>query len=192
MARCQWCRSQVLCIVCRVSSPYIFLYTHHAYHPCVYSVMSCLYCLWDILDDLVFRKVHESDASKFAKMCGGCMSSRVWGALWFMISLIFFVAGILIGLAAFKGKGRKIQCSVIHFSLLTCFLLHKVINNNNSKIQVSKWILRNKQAYSILLFTFFPSSSFTATIIVTFIPSPSALTLYILFTLLSYCHHVLF
>ncbi|ORX48027.1 hypothetical protein DM01DRAFT_1326683 [Hesseltinella vesiculosa] len=66
------------------------------------GVMSCLYCLWDILDDLVFRKAYESDASKFAKLCGSCMSSRVWGALWFCISLIFFISGILIGLAAFK------------------------------------------------------------------------------------------
>ncbi|KAF7727894.1 hypothetical protein EC973_006893 [Apophysomyces ossiformis] len=66
------------------------------------GVMSCLYCLWDILDDLVFRKMYESDASKFAKLCGSFMSSRVWGVLWFLISLVFFVAGILIGLAAFK------------------------------------------------------------------------------------------
>lgn len=64
--------------------------------------MSSLYCLWDILDDLVFRKAYESDASKFAKLCGNCMSSRIWGVLWFIISLIFFVSGILIGLAAFK------------------------------------------------------------------------------------------
>lgn len=66
--------------------------------------MSCLYCLWDILDDLVFRKAHESDAAKFAKLCGNCMSSRIWGVLWFFISLVFFIAGILIGLAVFKGK----------------------------------------------------------------------------------------
>ncbi|KAJ2961996.1 hypothetical protein NQZ79_g2755 [Umbelopsis isabellina] len=69
------------------------------------GVMSSLYCLWDILDDLVFRKAYESDASKFAKVCGGgCMSSRAWGVIWFFISLIFLVCGILIGLAAFKGE----------------------------------------------------------------------------------------
>ncbi|KAI8985955.1 peptidase M50B-like-domain-containing protein [Pilobolus umbonatus] len=66
------------------------------------GVMSCLYCLWDILDDLVFRKVHESDASKFAKLCGCGMSSRIWGVFWFIISLVFFISGILVGLAAFK------------------------------------------------------------------------------------------
>ena len=66
------------------------------------GVMSCLYCLWDILDDLVFRKLHESDAAKFAQVCGSCMSSRVWGVFWFLISLVFFIAGILIGLVAFK------------------------------------------------------------------------------------------
>lgn len=65
--------------------------------------MSCLYCLWDILDDLVFRKAYESDATKFAYVCG-CLSSQTWGVIWFLISLIFFAAGILIGLAAFKGN----------------------------------------------------------------------------------------
>lgn len=64
--------------------------------------MSCLYCLWDILDDLVFRKAHESDATRFADVCGG-LSSRGWGIVWFLISLVFFAAGIVIGLIAFKG-----------------------------------------------------------------------------------------
>ncbi|CAM0135299.1 hypothetical protein VKS41_000117 [Umbelopsis sp. WA50703] len=74
------------------------------------GVMSSLYCLWDILDDLVFRKAYESDASKFAKVCGGgCMSSRAWGVIWFFISLIFLVCGILIGLAAFKETQEQQQ-----------------------------------------------------------------------------------
>ncbi|KAI9317536.1 peptidase M50B-like-domain-containing protein [Dichotomocladium elegans] len=64
------------------------------------GVMSSWYCLWDILDDLVFRKAHESDASKFAKLCG--LSSQIWGAIWFFISIIFFAGAILIGLVAFK------------------------------------------------------------------------------------------
>ncbi|CAG8745354.1 17932_t:CDS:2, partial [Cetraspora pellucida] len=42
------------------------------------GVMSCLYSLWDILDDLVFRKVNESDASQFAKLCR-CCPAQVWG-----------------------------------------------------------------------------------------------------------------
>ncbi|KAI8148355.1 peptidase M50B-like-domain-containing protein [Fennellomyces sp. T-0311] len=66
------------------------------------GVMSCLYCLWDILDDLVFRKAYESDASKFAELYGSCMSSRAWGVLWFLISVVFFATGILVGLVAFK------------------------------------------------------------------------------------------
>lgn len=67
-------------------------------------VMSCLYCLWDILDDLVFRKAHESDASRFAQLCEPpCLSSQAWGVLWFLVSLVFFAAGIIIGIVAFKG-----------------------------------------------------------------------------------------
>ena len=33
------------------------------------GVMSCLYSLWDIVEDLIARKVNESDASKYSKLC---------------------------------------------------------------------------------------------------------------------------
>jgi hypothetical protein len=49
---------------------------------------------------VVLRKVNSSDASVFAKRYGG--SSQCWGILWSLISLVFMVAGILAGLAAFK------------------------------------------------------------------------------------------
>lgn len=62
--------------------------------------MSSLYSVWDICDDLILRKVNSSDASVFAKRYGG--SSQCWGVLWSLVSLIFMVAGILAGLAAFK------------------------------------------------------------------------------------------
>ncbi|GES86672.1 hypothetical protein GLOIN_2v1659360 [Rhizophagus clarus] len=65
------------------------------------GVMSCLYSLWDIMDDLVFRKVNESDASKFAKQCK-CCPSQIWGFIWLIISLIFLGIGVLAGLAVFK------------------------------------------------------------------------------------------
>jgi hypothetical protein len=74
--------------------------------------MSCLYCLWDILDDLVFRKVHESDVTKFSQECGMCISSRVWGFFWFIISLVFFVGGILIGLVVFKGTALFFKINI--------------------------------------------------------------------------------
>jgi hypothetical protein len=63
--------------------------------------MSCLYSLWDIMDDLVLRKVNQSDAAQFAKMCP-ILPSRVWGAIWFLISLTFLAGGIVLGLLVFK------------------------------------------------------------------------------------------
>ncbi|EJT82073.1 hypothetical protein GGTG_02047 [Gaeumannomyces tritici R3-111a-1] len=63
------------------------------------GVMSSLYSVWDICDDLILRKVNESDASQFAKRYGG--SSQCWGVLWSIISLIFMAAGIVAGIAAF-------------------------------------------------------------------------------------------
>ncbi|CAN9187681.1 hypothetical protein AA0113_g3812 [Alternaria arborescens] len=64
------------------------------------GVMSSLYSVWDICDDLILRKVNSSDASVFAKRYGG--SSQCWGVIWSLVSLIFMVCGILAGLAAFK------------------------------------------------------------------------------------------
>lgn len=58
------------------------------------GTMSALYSLFDISDDLIFRKVNESDASVFAKRYGG--SSICWGLIWFIISFAFLAAGIVV------------------------------------------------------------------------------------------------
>ena len=50
--------------------------------------------------DLVFRKVNESDATKFAKKAKIC-PAQVWGFFWFLIALAFMAGAILGGLAAF-------------------------------------------------------------------------------------------
>ncbi|CAG8975888.1 hypothetical protein HYALB_00006505 [Hymenoscyphus albidus] len=63
------------------------------------GTMSSLYSVWDICDDLILRKVNESDASVFAKRYGG--SSQCWGVIWSIISLLFMVGGIIAGIAAF-------------------------------------------------------------------------------------------
>ncbi|KAI0877754.1 peptidase M50B-like-domain-containing protein [Hypoxylon argillaceum] len=63
------------------------------------GVMSSLYSVWDICDDLILRKVNSSDASVFAKRYGG--SSQCWGVVWSIISVLFLVAGIIAGIAVF-------------------------------------------------------------------------------------------
>jgi len=65
------------------------------------GVMSCMYSIWDIIDDTIDRKVNESDASKFAEVCG-CCGSQVWGVFWLIVSFLFFILGILVGVMAFK------------------------------------------------------------------------------------------
>jgi len=55
--------------------------------------MSSLYSVWDIMDDLIFRKVNESDASAFSRLVGG--PPQAWGAFWLIISVGFFACGIL-------------------------------------------------------------------------------------------------
>lgn len=64
------------------------------------GVMSSLYSVWDICDDLILRKINSSDASQFAKRYGG--SSQCWGVVWSIISLLVMAVGIVAGLAAFS------------------------------------------------------------------------------------------
>lgn len=78
------------------------------------GVMSCMYALWDIVDDTIERKVNSSDASAFAKICG-CFPSQVWGVIWLLIAFGFFVAGILIGIVAFKETAAQQASDAKHF-----------------------------------------------------------------------------
>lgn len=70
------------------------------------GVMSCMYVLWDVIDDTIARKVNTSDAAVYAQMCG-CCPSQVWGVIWLIQAFIFFVAGVLVGLAAFKDSQEQ-------------------------------------------------------------------------------------
>ncbi|KAI6782741.1 uncharacterized protein J7T54_000884 [Emericellopsis cladophorae] len=77
------------------------------------GVMSSLYSVWDICDDLILRKVNSSDASVFAKRYGG--SSRCWGLIWSVISVMFMAAGIVVGLAAFSQSFEQQREDAQHF-----------------------------------------------------------------------------
>ncbi|KAJ3208898.1 High affinity cAMP-specific and IBMX-insensitive 3',5'-cyclic phosphodiesterase 9A [Entophlyctis luteolus] len=70
------------------------------------GTMSALYSVWDILEDLVFRKVNESDASAFSRICcRGCMPPQLWGFIWFLISLLFLAVAVVAALYTFKDDG---------------------------------------------------------------------------------------
>jgi hypothetical protein len=71
------------------------------------GVMSSLYSVWDICDDLILRKVNSSDASVFAKRYGG--SSQCWGIIWSIISVVVMAVGIVAGLAAFSQSFQEQQ-----------------------------------------------------------------------------------
>ncbi|KAJ7090248.1 peptidase M50B-like-domain-containing protein [Mycena belliarum] len=78
------------------------------------GVMSDLYVLWDVIDDTIARKVNSSDASAFSRICG-CFPSQVWGVIWLIQAFIFFAAGVLVGLAAFKQSSAQQKESSSHF-----------------------------------------------------------------------------
>jgi len=78
------------------------------------GVMSCMYVLWDVIDDTIARKVNESDASAFAKIIG-CCPSQVWGVIWLLIAFGFFAAGVIVGLVAFKASAAQQKDASAHF-----------------------------------------------------------------------------
>ncbi|OJA21532.1 hypothetical protein AZE42_01791 [Rhizopogon vesiculosus] len=94
------------------------------------GVMSDLYVLWDVIgksmikssmfhangssDDTIERKVNSSDASAFARICG-CCPSRVWGVIWLIIAFMFFAAGVIVGIVAFKESTSEQESESAHF-----------------------------------------------------------------------------
>jgi hypothetical protein len=60
------------------------------------GVMSGLFAIYDVYDDLISRRVNGSDAVKFAEMTH--TSSRCWGVIWALISLAFMGLGIYLAL----------------------------------------------------------------------------------------------
>ncbi|KAH9069419.1 peptidase M50B-like-domain-containing protein [Lactarius deliciosus] len=78
------------------------------------GVMSCMYVLWDVIDDTIARKVNSSDASAFAKICG-CFPSQVWGVIWLLIAFCFFILGVLVGILAFKETAAEQAEDAKHF-----------------------------------------------------------------------------
>ncbi|KAI8629612.1 peptidase M50B-like-domain-containing protein [Xylariaceae sp. FL1651] len=77
------------------------------------GVMSSLYSVWDICDDLILRKVNSSDASVFAQRYGG--SSQCWGVIWSIISVLFLATGIIAGIAAFPQSFAQQEDDSKHF-----------------------------------------------------------------------------
>ncbi|KAL1536923.1 hypothetical protein AAHA92_29497 [Salvia divinorum] len=61
------------------------------------GVMNSLFSIYDTYDDLISRRVHSSDAEKFAELCP-CCTGVGWGVIWGMISLLFLSASIYLGL----------------------------------------------------------------------------------------------
>lgn len=77
------------------------------------GVMSALYSVWDICDDLILRKVNTSDASVFAERYGG--SSQCWGIVWSIVSVIFIAIAIVAAIAAFPESSSQQESDSEHF-----------------------------------------------------------------------------
>ncbi|TIB94205.1 hypothetical protein E3Q19_00523 [Wallemia mellicola] len=78
------------------------------------GVMSCLYSIWDIIDDTsssLIRKVASSDAVQMS-YAFKCIPSRGWGFIWLLQSVGFFACGIIVGIAAFKYEDQRARADM--------------------------------------------------------------------------------
>ncbi|KAM5578107.1 hypothetical protein ABKV19_008435 [Rosa sericea] len=62
------------------------------------GVMNSLFSVYDIYDDLISRRVHSSDAEKFAEVCPCPCTGVGWGVIWGLISFIFLGGAVYLGL----------------------------------------------------------------------------------------------
>ncbi|XP_026660288.1 uncharacterized protein LOC103706624 isoform X2 [Phoenix dactylifera] len=62
------------------------------------GVMNSLFSVYDIYDDLISRRVHSSDAEKFAEIFPCPCSGVAWGVIWGLISFVFLCGSIYLGL----------------------------------------------------------------------------------------------
>ena len=63
------------------------------------GVMASLQSLWDF-QGLVFHKIPQSDASKFAELVG-CLPPQLWALLWSIFGIAFTAGFALLGVVAF-------------------------------------------------------------------------------------------
>ncbi|KAK1321458.1 hypothetical protein QJS10_CPA03g00539 [Acorus calamus] len=62
------------------------------------GVMNSLFSVYDIYDDTISRRVHSSDAEKFAELCPCPCTGVGWGVIWGLISFMFLCGSMYLGL----------------------------------------------------------------------------------------------
>ncbi|KAK1280758.1 hypothetical protein QJS04_geneDACA003044 [Acorus gramineus] len=62
------------------------------------GVMNSLFSVYDIYDDTISRRVHSSDAEKFAELCPCPCTGAGWGVIWGLISFMFLCGSMYLGL----------------------------------------------------------------------------------------------
>ncbi|XP_060670396.1 uncharacterized protein LOC107418791 isoform X2 [Ziziphus jujuba] len=62
------------------------------------GIMNSLFSVYDIYDDLISRRVHSSDAEKFAEVCPCPCNGVGWGVIWGLISFLFLCGAMYLAL----------------------------------------------------------------------------------------------
>ncbi|ORX59133.1 hypothetical protein BCR36DRAFT_408660 [Piromyces finnis] len=72
------------------------------------GIMSGLYSLWDIIEDLIKRRIESSDASRFANLPGmKWLSPELWGIIWLLFSIFTVFMSVIMALFIFNNNERR-------------------------------------------------------------------------------------
>ncbi|KAJ3369011.1 hypothetical protein GGF31_005972 [Allomyces arbusculus] len=64
------------------------------------GTMSVAYSFWDMIEDLIRRRVNHSDAAIFAERYGG--TPQFWGVFWFFISLLILAFAVIMAMLVWQ------------------------------------------------------------------------------------------
>ncbi|ORY92604.1 peptidase M50B-like-domain-containing protein [Leucosporidium creatinivorum] len=111
MCCCMWWARKDMFVICHVTFSMgimaaLFIIEHGAFlrfFILFVGTMNGEYTVWDILDDLVFQKIEESDCSAFTREYPW-MPAQAWGTIWLFIAFSGLALGVIGGLTIFKGN----------------------------------------------------------------------------------------
>lgn len=72
------------------------------------GVMNIFYVVWDVADDMYFRKVNQSDASQFAILYKR-VGAHIWAILWILFELGVLIGFIFLGIVSFKITNQQMN-----------------------------------------------------------------------------------
>jgi len=92
-----------------------------------------MYSLWDMVEDLIKRRIETSDASRFAKLPGmKWLPPELWGIIWLLFSMFTVFMSVILALFIFNNREQNECHEEENWELLPTHSNSNINNNNNN------------------------------------------------------------